>query len=60
MKRIPLTPVRLTEIPLNQRMRAARILCREAADSDERISLLAAALSPSDKVYFVPVAELAA
>jgi hypothetical protein len=53
MKRCKLTPVRLTEIPFNQRMSAARRAAREAADDNERGEIMMAALFPSDKLYWV-------
>jgi len=64
MKRVRLAPVRLTEIPLSQRMHAAQQACRHAADENERADLFIAALFPSDKCYWVHIdtdhAELAA
>lgn len=53
MKRARLTPVRLTEIPFEKRMAAARRECREAADDAERDEIMFAAMFPSDKLYWV-------
>lgn len=47
-----LRPVRLTDIPLEVRLKAANEIVRRL-DSEEPKALLAAALAPSDKVYFV-------
>lgn len=48
-----LRPVRLTDIPLEIRYAAAQREARHAASADERADLLAAALDPSDTVYWV-------
>jgi hypothetical protein len=48
-----LTPVRLTEIPLDRRLMAAREACRREDDGQMRTELLAAALFPSDRIYWV-------
>lgn len=53
-----LRPVRLTDIPLEQRMKAAHSLLRGITDGTEAQELLAVALEPSDKVYFVTVDAL--
>lgn len=46
-------PVRLTEIPLERRLQAARKLIPDEHDHSEKLALLQAALNPSDTVYFV-------
>lgn len=57
--RIPLpdrrriVPVRLTEIPLDRRLRAAHEAIKTAADARERAEILLAAAHPSDRVYWV-------
>lgn len=49
-----LLAVKLTEIPLEQRIRAARRAVKESCHSDEETcSVLVAAMFPSDKIYFV-------
>lgn len=48
-----LRPVRLSDIPLELRLNAANQIVRHMRDGDEAQELLAAALAPSDKVYFV-------
>jgi hypothetical protein len=48
-----LRPVRLTDVPLEQRIAAAHQALKGCKDGDEAQALLAAALTPSDKVYFV-------
>lgn len=45
-------PVRLCDIPLSVRAHAAQQAAR-TADQEERTSLLAAALNPSDTTYYV-------
>lgn len=45
-------PVRLTDVPLPIRMDAARAVCRDESPS-ERPAILAAALFPSDDVFWV-------
>lgn len=57
MKRVPLTPVRLTDIPFSERMHAARLATKEAVDDAERDAILFAALFPSDKLYWVKNVE---
>lgn len=56
MKAQPLKAVRLTDVPITQRLRAARVEGRTAADNAERLSLLAAAIAPSDRVYWIRAA----
>lgn len=46
-------PVRLRDIPLEERLRAARAECRHAKTDKERDALLAAALAPSDQIFYV-------
>lgn len=46
-----LLAVKLTEIPRDQRLQAARRVAREG--SEEPANLITAALFPSDKIYFV-------
>lgn len=53
MKRMKLTAVRLSEIPFNQRMIAARIATKHADDDNERAEILMAAMFPSDKLFWV-------
>lgn len=49
-----LRAVKLTEIPVADRLRAARVAARTLAhDGEETTDLLAAALFPSDKTYWV-------
>lgn len=48
-----LTPVRLTDIPPQLRLRAAHQLLKGVKDGDEAQELLAAAISPSDRTYYV-------
>lgn len=56
-----LKPVRLTDIPLAVRYHAAVVAAKRARNPEEAQELFAAALSPSDKVYFVtPDAQVAA
>lgn len=50
-------PVRLTEIPVDVRVRAAREAARSAKTDSERAALLAAALLPSETVFYVTDAE---
>jgi hypothetical protein len=57
MKRAPLTPIRLTEIPFSTRMSAARRECQQATDDSEREEIMFAALFPSDKLYWVRADE---
>lgn len=46
-------PVRLTEIDEQVRLHAARQAGAKEADPDEKLSLLYAALFPSDRIYWV-------
>lgn len=46
-------PVRLCDIPVELRLKAAREEARHAKTDDERNSLLSAALAPSDTVFYV-------
>lgn len=52
-KQYGLRAIKLTEIPQEERLRAARRAARDAHDDQETCSLLVAALFPSDKIYFV-------
>ena len=45
-------PVRLTDIPLNVRAHAAQTIAR-TANPDERADILAAAIAPTDTLYYV-------
>lgn len=60
MTRTRLVPVRLSEIPFNKRMAAARLEAREAADDNERAEIIMAAMFPSEKVYWVKAEPLSA
>jgi hypothetical protein len=53
-------PVRLSEIPLEVRLAAARAEARGAKTPSERSALLRAALCPSDDVFYVTDYERAA
>lgn len=46
-------PVRLCDVPADERHKAARRLCREAIDETEKVELLYAALFPSERVYWL-------
>lgn len=46
-------PVRLTDIPEQTRLAAARVAVRTEVDPNERQAILFAALFPSDTVYFI-------
>lgn len=46
-------PVKLSEIPLEQRLEAARQAARWEPGDEERQALLAAALWPSNETYWV-------
>lgn len=46
-------PVRLTDFPLEQRLEAAHEACRYEKGELERTEILFAALTPSDRVYWV-------
>lgn len=46
-------PVRLSEIPVDVRLRAAQREARHARTPAERDSLIAAALAPSETVFYV-------
>jgi hypothetical protein len=53
-----LVPTRLSEIPHDVRMRAARSLIDEGAvEGTEAQSMLAAAVWPSETVYWVPLSR---
>jgi hypothetical protein len=47
-------PVRLCDVPLRVRLDAAHELCRAEENLTERRTILAAALQPSSKTYFIP------
>lgn len=53
MPRKHLIKVRLTDIPFEERMRAARRACRDEGDQEERAKILAVAVCPSDRDYWV-------
>jgi hypothetical protein len=54
-------PVRLCDIDPVRRLRAAVVCCKEARDEGEKLDLIAAAMNPSETVYWVaPGAEAAA
>lgn len=57
MKRMRLTPVKLSEIPFERRMAAARVEARNAVTDTERGEILMAAMFPSDKVFWVKADE---
>lgn len=46
-------PVRLTDVPVDVRLGAARQVSANELDHGEKLALLHAALFPSDTVYFV-------
>jgi hypothetical protein len=46
-------PVRLLDVPVELRLRAARQLCRDAKTDRERDELLGAALAPSSVTFYV-------
>jgi len=50
---MPLTPIRLADVPFEQRMSAAREAARDCHTPKEAHELLAAALFPSERVYWV-------
>lgn len=53
MERDQVVPVRLGELPLALRLHAAVMACREETDAEERLRILAAAIAPSERVYWV-------
>lgn len=46
-------PVRLRDIPIDVRLKAARVEARSAKTEREREALLAAALDPSETVFYI-------
>jgi hypothetical protein len=46
-------PVRLLDVPLELRLKAAREVCRHVKTERERDDLLAAALVPKETVFYV-------
>lgn len=51
-----LRAVKLTDIPLQRRLSAARVVVKSLCDeSPERVDVLAAAMFPSDKTYWIRV-----
>lgn len=46
-------PVRLCDIPAEIRMSAAQKACRREPDPDTRSEIVAAAVYPSDTVYYI-------
>jgi len=55
-----LTRVSLADVPLSQRMAAARRLAQECSTDYERAELMAAALIPSKRVHYLSTAAVAA
>lgn len=54
-------PIRLCDIPENVRMIAARKVCQREGDPEARLAIIAAAVWPSERVYFIaPHNEVAA
>jgi hypothetical protein len=53
---VKLRPVRLCDVPLEVRLRAARAVCRVEPDPQERIAVFSAAGWPSAKTYWVTAA----
>lgn len=53
MKREPLIRVRLSDVPFEKRMAAARRECQQAENDAERDKIMFAAMFPSDTAYFV-------
>src|SRR5437867_467028 len=50
----PLRPVRLTDLPLSVRLRAAREVGREVAGNMDMVAdVFAAAILPSDRIYWI-------
>lgn len=49
--------MRLSEVPVRERVHAALVLSRQARSEHERLELLAAAIAPSDRPYYVPVID---
>lgn len=50
-------PIRLLDVPVEVRVRAARDLVRECKTQRERDDLMVAALTPSDQTFYVTDAE---
>lgn len=46
-------PVRLPEIPLERRLKAAEQCCRVETDPLERIAVMTCAHHPSDRTYYI-------
>lgn len=46
-------PVRLTEIPLERRLKAAEKCIREETDELDRLEIMTCAWHPSDRVHWV-------
>jgi hypothetical protein len=46
-------PIRLTEIPLDVRLEGVRYASYRERDASQRLAILVAAMSPSDRVYWV-------
>jgi hypothetical protein len=46
-------PVKLADVPLELRLKAARELCRHAKTDRERDELIGAALAPSAATFYV-------
>lgn len=49
-----LVPIRLSDVPLAVRQAAAGRCARDITDWDEGVDLIAAAIAPSDRLYWVP------
>jgi hypothetical protein len=46
-------PVKLVDVPVELRLKAARELCRSAKTERERDELIGAALAPSGQVFYI-------
>ncbi|MCK9628494.1 MAG: hypothetical protein M0R37_07880 [Bacteroidales bacterium] len=53
MKRKRLKPVQLSDVPLEDRKRAARMLAEQEIDPADRELLMLAAEFPSSQVYYI-------
>jgi hypothetical protein len=51
---LKLQPMRLVDVPLEERMAAAVELLPDLVDEEERAAVLAAVAAPSDATYWVP------
>lgn len=50
---VKLRPVRLTDVPLQVRLKGAREACRDESDQAMRVLILARAFAPSDTTYWI-------